>query len=569
MTVTSSMWTGVSGLLAHGEKMSVVGNNIANVNTVGFKSQRMDFEDYVYQFVASATGNSHVGRGVAIGAVYTDYSQSSFENSNEATDLAISGKGFFQVRKTDTDQKYYTRAGNFRFNKDGYLVDPHGYALQGWEIETKKPTPAVAGAITTPGNTSAIKGTGVPKDIRLDTFTCDPKHTNSMTIYNQLDSRANDDSTDPDDPFFALLKKWDGTDPATIKPLGENAYSYQTSITVYDEGGTKHELTVYYDPVKEDNTGIPADQITNWDQAERQYEYIVTMKPEEDIRTFGSNNGSVSLASRGLLMSGTITFNTDGTMKDMSSYVPSNTAAAIPAGGYDLNDPANWTLAPISSNGYPMLAPNFSGINGESTPWLAGNTAINPAVLPKTIEFNMGMRTTGTTWGATPFGTTADAVALNQNNLVGFGATGERNPQATTNYGEVSSTPTPPSQDGYTFGFLSRVTVDRDGILHGVYSNGQTLDLFQITLYDFMAPQGLYHEGGNLYSETRDSGEPAVGPANSNGFGQVWSNSLEISNVDLAREFVNMITTQRGFQANSKTITTVDTMLETVISMKR
>ena len=111
--------------------------------------------------------------------------------------------------------------------------------------------------------------------------------------------------------------------------------------------------------------------------------------------------------------------------------------------------------------------------------------------------------------------------------------------------------------------------MDRDGVLHGVYSNGQTLDLFQITLYDFMAPQGLYHEGGNLYSETRDSGEPAVGPANSSGFGQVWSNSLEISNVDLAREFVNMITTQRGFQANSKTITTVDTMLETVIQMKR
>ena len=106
-------------------------------------------------------------------------------------------------------------------------------------------------------------------------------------------------------------------------------------------------------------------------------------------------------------------------------------------------------------------------------------------------------------------------------------------------------------------------------MLHGVYSNGQTLDLYQITLYDFMSPQGLYHEGGNLYSETRDSGEPSTGPANSNGFGQVWSNSLEISNVDLAREFVNMITTQRGFQANSKTITTVDTMLETVISMKR
>ncbi len=157
MTVTSSMWTGVSGLMAHGEKMSVVGNNIANVNTVGFKSQRMDFEDFVYQYVASATGNSHVGRGVSIGAVYTDYSQSSFENSNEATDLGIAGKGLFQVRNINTDEKYYTRAGNFRFNKDGYLVDPHGYALQGWEIERKKPTPAIAGAITRPATPRPLK----------------------------------------------------------------------------------------------------------------------------------------------------------------------------------------------------------------------------------------------------------------------------------------------------------------------------------------------------------------------------------------------------------------------------
>ena len=567
MTVTSSMWTGVSGLMAHGEKMSVVGNNIANVNTVGFKSQRMDFEDFVYQYVASATGNSHVGRGVAIGAVYTDYSQSSFENSNEATDLGIAGKGLFQVRNTNTDEKYYTRAGNFRFNKDGYLVDPHGYALQGWEIERKKPTPAIAGAITTPGNTSAIKGTGVPKDIRLDTFTCEPKHTNSMTIYNQLSSEANDNTTDPTDPFFALAKKWNGTDPATIPPLGENAYSYQTSIVVYDEGGTKHELTAYFDPIYEPNDGTTP--ISNWTNAERQYEYIVTMKPEEDLRVFDTTNQPPTQASRGLLMMGTITFNADGTMKDTSAYVPATPTAGTLAAPYNLNDPANWTLAPISSNGYPMMTPNFSGIDGQSTPFLDDNNdVVNPDILPKTIEFNMGIRTTGTTWDQA-FNTRADAVGTDLANKAGFGLQAKRNPQATTNYGEQSATPTPPSQDGYSYGFLSRVTVDRDGILHGVYSNGQTLDLYQITLYDFMAPQGLYHEGGNLYSETRDSGEPATGPANSNGFGQVYSNSLEISNVDLAREFVNMITTQRGFQANSKTITTVDTMLETVISMKR
>ncbi len=336
---------------------------------------------------------------------------------------------------------------------------------------------------------------------------------------------------------------------------------------VYDEGGTAHELTIYFDPVTEENN--VANPVTGWDDAERIYEFVVTMKPEEDYRKFGTDNQEVTDASRGLLMMGTIAFNKDGTMKDMSAYVPTDPNAALGA-DYDLKNLNNWSLAPISSNGYPMLAPNFSGIDGRSSVYMPGsNTVVNPDVLPNTIEVNLGMRTKDTDWNVGAGGRLASGIGLNRTNLSGLGLQGERNAQATTNYGDTSSTPVAPYQDGYSFGFLSRVTVDQNGILSGVYSNGQTLQLYQITLYDFMAEQGLYHEGGNLYSETLASGQPSSAAANSSGFGQIASNSLEISNVDLAREFVNMITTQRGFQANSKTITTVDTMLETVISMKR
>lgn len=123
--------------------------------------------------------------------------------------------------------------------------------------------------------------------------------------------------------------------------------------------------------------------------------------------------------------------------------------------------------------------------------------------------------------------------------------------------------------DGYPVGILNGYHIDSDGILYGSYDNGETLALHQIALYDFDNLQGLYREGNNLYGETKASGRPRQGVPNHFGFGATKAYNIEQSNVDMAKEFVHMITTQRGFQANSKGITTVDTMLETVIGMKR
>ena len=111
--------------------------------------------------------------------------------------------------------------------------------------------------------------------------------------------------------------------------------------------------------------------------------------------------------------------------------------------------------------------------------------------------------------------------------------------------------------------------MDSSGVLYGIYSNGVNLPLYQLTLYDFTCKQGLRREGNNLFSQTRDSGDPSSGAAGTGLFGTVNANTLEGSNVDLSTEFVRMITTQRGFQSNSKVVTTTDTMLETVINMKR
>ncbi|MDR2892503.1 MAG: flagellar hook-basal body complex protein, partial [Deltaproteobacteria bacterium] len=425
MSLTASMWTSVSGLLAHGEKMNVVGNNIANVNTVGFKASRMDFQDFVHQTVNAASGPAQVGRGTSIGAIYGDFSQGAFETSNETTDLGISGKGFFKVVPKNGDDAYYTRAGNFRFDAQGYLVDPHGYVLQGWGIE--RPTLNLAtssgtSAATATNTGSRIVGTGVPQDVRLASFSCDPKHTTNMTVAVNLDSNSGAEKARNDaNPFAALFENWniqrDANTGKFAPPLGTNGFAFQSSMTVYDEGGTPHVLTIYFDPVEEnDVNGIEDPQNKYW-------EFLVTMDPSEDKRVFldddltdGDGNRPAGGATvpddkLGLLMSGTLTFNTSGQFQDMMAFVPT-------VGGAGFADPSTWVPAPISSNGFPMFAANFSGRPGASEVWDQGAPAIgtnparpvpaqptvgapgslNPEAIGYYTELNLGLGSTSNWW---------------------------------------------------------------------------------------------------------------------------------------------------------------------------
>jgi len=548
MSLSSSMWSGVSGLLAHGEKMNVLGNNIANLNTVGFKGQTMHFEDFIYQYT-STTGFSQgqVGRGVAVAAVYGDFSQGAFETTNESTDLAISGKGFFGVKPKTQDTTLYTRAGNFRFDKDGYLVDPHGYPLQGWEIQQTTASAASTTTSSTTTSTSQIRGVGVPKDVQLQGFTCDPKHTTRTTMITNLDPATGGDNTpSATNPFFALAASWNGqNDP----PIGSTAFAYSSTIKVYDEAGVPHNLTTYYD--RASNT---ADTNT--------WEYIVTSEPAEDNRIFGSGYRPGLGSGAGLMMVGTLTFNSSGQLNDISAYT-------LPGGATNAKDLSQWRTTAISQDGYPMFAADFTGLSNAS--WVV-NGASQPIVPTlsnargKLIEMNFGISATPTaTWTNN---NVPSAVGADPTRLPGFGVNAERAVRSSTSYAGSSSTIFQ-SQDGYTSGFLQNINVDRDGILKGRYSNGVTLELYQITLYDFASYVGLRREGGNLFSQTLESGEAFPGPANGNGLGSIASNSLEQSNVDLAREFVQMITTQRGFSANGKVITTTDQMLSEVIMLKR
>lgn len=477
MSLTSGLFSGISGLSALGNSMTVIGDNIANVNTVGFKESRVTFQDVLSQTVATTAGSAQVGRGTSLAEISSSFAQGSFESTNSSTDLAIGGSGFFIVRDPGSaNNEFYSRAGEFRFDKDGNFVNPSGYIGRGWKLD--ETTGQDQGTIT---------------DITMSSFTSSPAETSLLTMIMNLDSGAVNSSTGSD---TALSGIWDGADVDGVF-LADSASVYQTTLKVYDSLGSTHDVTVFFD--KGETAVNPV------------WEYIVTINPSEDTRTILPAND----ANTGLLARGTIEFN--AASGDMTNITCS------------LNDgDGTWT---VLSNADATANGGYFGVPAE---FIAGS--------PANIGLNFGTRFNGTTWA--------------------------NNALSTSQYASASTTVFQ-SADGYGAGDLQSVSVATDGVITGQYSNGQVLPLYRVALAKFQNEQGLYKVGGNLFRETRLSGDPITGKPGSNGLGSISPNSLEQSNVDLATEFVKMITTQRGYQANSKIITTIDQMLSEVIQLKR
>lgn len=600
MGLSASMWTSVSGLIAHGNKMNVVGNNIANVSTIGFKSQRMDFNDYLYLGAGSASGPTQIGAGVNTYAVLGDFSQGSFESTNSGSDLAIDGNGYFKVRKPNSDEMYYTRAGDFYFDKDRQLINPQGLRVQGWRVDNSTNLTFNRGA-TSLGSLSTAEssyvGSGTPTDIVLDMWNLPPKQTHSVSFTMGLSTDAGSDrTTNAENPMAALWSQWDGT---AETPLASTAYTGKSDIDIYDQGGTKHTLSVYYDQValKSDDyeiKGLPSGYTV--------YEYLVTIPPSEDNRTYGGQilkydkdgnpvlDGSektfASTHKAGVLMTGHLIFNESGQLVNQTAYTYGAAANQADGTPCQLNpdDMESWQPTEMSSNGLPVFTANFDGKPlANSVSEMAKNGTGDPYSIAENyiIELDLGLRNTNNNPAWENMGTSlADLTTVKPGaqptdpKILDFSDKGAvmSSPNRETNASflkQGKSVVQDSDADGYSAGILSTYQIDENGVVYGSYDNGETLALWQLLLCDFDSPQGLYREGGNLFSETKKSGKARQGVPNDAGFGATTAYNIEQSNVDMTREFVQMIMTQRGFQANSKGITTVDTMLETVIGMKR
>ena len=243
MSISSSLYIGTTGIIAQQKSMSVISDNIANVNTVGFKSSRTLFNTLMSQQMGAASVSNQVGQGVGVSSILYDMNLGALEPTTEATDISISGKGFFIVSPKETTQHYYTRAGNFRFDKEGYLRDPKGNILQGYRLPTRSildTAPAIP-----PAEGAAIT------DIRLDMQdgggpVSEPEATTEMRMMVNLDSGSQERSADSASPFTALFDRWDATQ---AEPLDPGAYAYESSMKIYDADGGAHTVSAYFDPV--------------------------------------------------------------------------------------------------------------------------------------------------------------------------------------------------------------------------------------------------------------------------------------------------------------------------------
>jgi flagellar hook protein FlgE len=413
-----SLFAGISGLNANAKAMTVIGDNIANVNTTAFKANRSSFANLLSQSLTGA-GNGDIGRGVEFWGTSATWSQGNVEATASPTDLAINGKGFF-ILQDGSGLNFYSRAGEFAFDRAGDLVNPDGLYVQGYEV-----TAVAADGSLSLGNISNIN---IPGE-----STAPPNATTEFTVDINLDARAV--ATD----------------------------TYSTNLSVFDSLGNAIPMTLTFTKQVALNTWTAGVSVP------------ATVADPADVSITNS----------------TLTFSTTGGL-----------------------------------------------VGGGSDPVIAVNNLLT---------------------GASPLSVTWDIFNIATPSV----SNGDINQYAS------ASTTTFQVQNGYSSGALRGVDVDEEGVVTGIYSNGQLTPLFQVALADFANYGGLQKLGQNLYQESRASGQALPGSPQDGTLGAINPQTIEMSNVDLAQEFVKMITTQRAFQANARVITTSDEILSELINLKR
>ncbi len=410
-----SLFAGISGLNANATAMTVVGDNIANVNTTAFKSNRSSFANILSQSLGGS-GGSDIGRGVDFWGARAVWSQGSLENTSSPTDLAINGRGFFILNDANGG-RFYSRAGEFNFDRNGDLRNPDDLVVQGYPVTGVAPDGTLAlGSLSD----LSVPGGGI----------IPPQASTEINAEVNLDAGA---------------------------AVGD---VFTSAVTVYDSLGNSIPVTLAFT-----NTGV-----RTWDVA-----------------------GSIpASAGTGVTLNG----------------------GAITSVAFDESGQLTTPAADVA-----MALTLTNGANSQNVTW------------------NL-----------------YDPSGLNNGSLTGYAS-----PSSTTFLG----------QNGYPAGSLRGVTFDEAGVVTGSYSNGQLTPLFQLALADFPSYYGLTKMGHNLYAESLESGQVLPGVPGSSSLGSISPNSIEMSNVDLAQEFVKMITTQRAFQANSRVITTSDEVLTELINIKR
>ncbi len=471
-----SMFSGVSSLKAHQLRMDVIGNNIANVNTVGYKASNATFAEMYSQTLRGASSSTanrggtnpmQVGLGTNIAAISVNHTKGSIQRTDVATDLMIDGAGFFMVTNDASAQnKFYTRAGNFQMDEQGFLVTTNGLRVLDNEF----------------------------KPIQVN-----------MSDSKSATSTAN-----------VLLK-------GNISTTDD---AYNTTVDVYDSLGDVHTLKIDFE-------GLP-------------------------LSTDTSNPLSgKKLLTGGIAANDPLNYDADGNFSASKHHYSYRKMTISDSDGKQIVPSIDTSVTPPvpSAEMYAMF-----NENGEIVDLVSYNVGTNPTLAAsadashvETLEIDVP--------GASTIELPIDRSMFFANGDV----TGDR---VLTQNSQVSDAKAV-QLEGRAAGKIYSFNISSKGEVIGIYTNGQQKVLQTIGLADFDNPGGLMKIGGNLFQETPNSGVPKYGIPSTGSFGDLTPGALEMSNVDLAAQFTDMITTQRGFQANSRVITTSDEILQELVNLKR
>ena len=463
----------LSGLTAESTAMSTIANNLANLNTVGYKGSQIQFQDLFYQTVGTngAGDPLQIGAGTGIGASAKNFTAGSIESTGVPTDVAIMGDGFFVVQRNGANS--YTRAGNFSVGSDGFLATQNGEQVMGY---------------------AAVNGS-VPAGVPLATLRIDKGQINPPNPTGNISLRTNLDA-----------REAAGT-------------AYATPVTVYDSLGTAHVLAFNFT-----KTGA-----NSWD-------YSVTI-PTADLTPPG--NWAASQAYN---------------------------AGAI-VSGYN----GHWyqcTVAGSSGNSAPVWPTDGSTVSDGTATWQDIGTDLPASTVMQSgsLSFDSTGALTSPTTNVSDIQSTSLADGASNLNVTWdlYDSKGA----ALLSQVAAASTTTSTQQDGYGSGSLTEYNVSSDGMIMGSFSNGRTAALGQIAIANFANLQGLQREGDNNLSSTLASGAAVIGAPGAGGRGTLSGGSLELSNVDIAKEFSALIVAQRGYEANARTITTFDQIMQDTINLK-
>ncbi|MDO5157004.1 MAG: flagellar hook protein FlgE [Eubacteriales bacterium] len=459
-----SLYSGVAGLKTHQTKMDVIGNNIANVNTVGFKASSVVFKDVLYQTTEAATASSdtsggtkakQIGLGTGVATVSVSQTSGSAQSTNNPYDLMINGSSFFVVSRGGVN--YFTKVGAFNTDDAGNLVTGSGDFVMGWQVDPDDPT-----------------------QIKRDTVS----KLRPEAVENQSAS-----------PEMTSKTYMSGNIVQTDARLAEGV---PTTVSIYDNLG--YSYTVKFN-ITQSTTDPSAYELS-----------VESIKDENNVDIIhDSADGKTKALYECSLSAKTIKFD-----KDSGAFV-----------GMDGQDGVLSTALKITPK------------DGSKTGNVFQDSTQDPPV--ESIE--------------------VDCSSLHMYASKG----GECNVET-----HRGSTQSAALGAGRKVGKLTDVSIDTQGKIYGVYDNGVNKLLGQIAVANFVNPAGLEAVGGNLYKETKASGEfDGIGMTIGAAGETMTQGVLEMSNVDLSQEFTEMIVTQRGFQANSRIITVSDTLIEELVNLKR